>query len=1332
MRVLSRIFGVFSIAVALCFTAIFPSVADMPKDSVECMASGFYWVDDQCCWLYTRDSSGKLVCVDENNWGDFPELSECDPLAGYIDLSGTPHCCPDGTIPNPETHRCDCDNGAILNVLTGQCDMYVIQRSPLCNSWNKESGPGHFFNYLIRKLLNGVYYKSLHTCQEVITALGDNSVVWNEDACRCSCANQALTFNPGAADECAEGVAEQCDNICVDLTGQEIVCPMGQRAYYINDAWTCCIYYDPERESCINTDSAWVQYAQRQWNSGGGYIGPDGLPIECPIGTTETGYGVEVISVNETTGKCTCAAYYRGANTPFTGFFDTTTGTCRWQYQLNTRYGPIDPSGLQTSGSLWINNAGYVTSIRNILPTDTISSVGQEQSTTSGFVDEFLHTVFNQSGVYSYTPLPVSSVSNTPYIATDLYANGQYVTASYLVTVTYNGNGGTPATQTRKHAVGGINWASEVPPAPTRSGYTFVGWYDTSATTGGTNVSSSLPAMTANKTYYARWSQNAPTTSTITLNKNGGTGTCGGVSGTNNGSITCTVGGNCTLPSWNASTCNLTKSGNKIFVGWTTTAPANHTSSTTGTTGSISSPASNTTYYAVWKDTSCSVTNGTAAATTPSNNAPRCVVTCNTGYQTSETYTGTAGNPAVDTAQCSARTVRVLANDSNGNSYNNWVSCAYGGTCTLQSGNVFSAPSGSSGFEKWLCRIGSHNASGTTCGDFTSGQTLTVAQSNTLVLADTEATRTLYACWNYGITYNLNGGTAATTASSRPTSYNHCDGATIGGTAAASKPTRTGYTFAGWCDDAELTSNCDVTRTISAGTTGAKTYYAKWTTDAYTVTLDANDGTIPSGGTTSVSATYGDAMPAIQTGNKLPTREYYTFAGYYDTSAATGGTMYYTAAGASAHTWDKTSDTTLYARWTKVSYTLQLSKAPITDCQFADKYYYYTPADEKWYSNAALTNEITTGGVNYDPSCDGYVFRGWYWNSPSGYNDPIGSGAVMTHNTTIAAGQNAPNSYQPYALNANNLTGKSLSSNAHLFARWAKNCATVANGSCSLNVEANGNVTYTDSCNSNYSLVENGVYNPVCSPVYTVSFNANGGSGSASPTSVTCVYDQDCTLAAKGTLAKSNATFDGWNTETDGSGNGYLESDTVQNLTSTAGATVVLYAVWRTSGCSAGQYLDDGDCVSCPAGYSCAGGDASPIMCGTNKYSTGGAVSCSSCTSGLTTSPIADSRYHDEAADCGRVLHIGAYEIRLKSIPSTGSLSSLVPSPALRFNYAGNANGRPDFYANMSTIASPMRVTTANNDGTGAISTTGSGDKFKTRYNNTNYYVCDDVTCVTE
>lgn len=39
-------------------------------------------------------------------------------------------------------------------------------------------------------------------------------------------------------------------------------------------------------------------------------------------------------------------------------------------------------------------------------------------------------------------------------------------------------------------------------------------------------------------------------------------------------------------------------------------------------------------------------------------------------------------------------------------------------------------------------------------------------------------------------------------------------------------------------------------------------------------------------------------MPAIT----VPTKTGYTFQGYYDTNAASGGTQYYTAAGASART----------------------------------------------------------------------------------------------------------------------------------------------------------------------------------------------------------------------------------------------------------------------------------------------------------------------------------------------------------------------------------------------------------------------------------------------
>ena len=87
------------------------------------------------------------------------------------------------------------------------------------------------------------------------------------------------------------------------------------------------------------------------------------------------------------------------------------------------------------------------------------------------------------------------------------------------------------------------------------------------------------------------------------------------------------------------------------------------------------------------------------------------------------------------------------------------------------------------------------------------------------------------------------------------------------------------------------------------------------------VTLNRQGG---HSGTYSVTATYGSALRKIT----VPTRTGYTFGGYY-TAVNGGGTQYYTASGASARTWDKTADTTLYAKWTPTAYcVIDLSAGP--------------------------------------------------------------------------------------------------------------------------------------------------------------------------------------------------------------------------------------------------------------------------------------------------------------------------------------------------------------------------------------------------------------------
>ncbi len=81
-------------------------------------------------------------------------------------------------------------------------------------------------------------------------------------------------------------------------------------------------------------------------------------------------------------------------------------------------------------------------------------------------------------------------------------------------TVTFNANGGTPATTTRVVVHGST--VGKLPAPPTRDGYTFNGWWTTSD--GGSQIAPDQ-TVTENVTYYAHWTLN---TVTVTFEPNGG------------------------------------------------------------------------------------------------------------------------------------------------------------------------------------------------------------------------------------------------------------------------------------------------------------------------------------------------------------------------------------------------------------------------------------------------------------------------------------------------------------------------------------------------------------------------------------------------------------------------------------------------------------------------------------------------------------------------------------------------------------------------------------------------------------------------------------------
>lgn len=77
---------------------------------------------------------------------------------------------------------------------------------------------------------------------------------------------------------------------------------------------------------------------------------------------------------------------------------------------------------------------------------------------------------------------------------------------------------------------------------------------------------------------------------------------------------------------------------------------------------------------------------------------------------------------------------------------------------------------------------------------------------------------------------------------------------------------------------------------------------------------------------------------------------------------------------------------------------------------------------------------------------------------------------------------------------------------------------------------------------------------------YTVTYNANGGTGTAA--SQKKKYDADFSLSTGGSIKRAGYTLSGWNTKADGTGKNYSLGQNVSNLTATNDGTVKLYAKW--------------------------------------------------------------------------------------------------------------------------------------------------------------------------
>lgn len=80
---------------------------------------------------------------------------------------------------------------------------------------------------------------------------------------------------------------------------------------------------------------------------------------------------------------------------------------------------------------------------------------------------------------------------------------------------------------------------------------------------------------------------------------------------------------------------------------------------------------------------------------------------------------------------------------------------------------------------------------------------------------------------------------------------------------------------------------------------------------------------------------------------------------------------------------------------------------------------------------------------------------------------------------------------------------------------------------------------------------------------YTITYNGNGATGGSTANSAH-TYDVAKNLTANG-YARAGYTFLGWNTNSAATAAAYSNGQSVTNLTTTNGATIMLYAIWRAN-----------------------------------------------------------------------------------------------------------------------------------------------------------------------
>jgi uncharacterized repeat protein (TIGR02543 family) len=742
-----------------------------------------------------------------------------------------------------------------------------------------------------------------------------------------------------------------------------------------------------------------------------------------------------------------------------------------------------------------------------------------------------------------------------------------YAKWNQWLTVSYNLNGGTSDNGTPP-SVSGFSGTSIVLPDEeglTRNGYAFGGW-NTSSGGSGTNYEAGgnyTIAGTSNVTLYIKWNKIL----TVTFNANNGTGTAPSPE-------LVTSGSSIILPNGDG----LTRSGYQ-FAGWSTSSGTSGTNYTAGASYTASG-TSDITLYARWNlaytvtydansgygklPTSQTVGSGTAVSLQSGEELRRDGYVFG-GWSLNVNGSGTSYNAGATYSPYQNTTMYAKWNpiyyvsfDANGGS-GAAPEAVSGANITIPDGSGLSRP----GFTFGGWNI---NQSGLST-NYTAGSTYAVAGNMTLYArwytsstsnSAIPLTENIWTDGNIisGLTTNIIYSFNVTAGTDYSVWWHDKDAASFGKSADISVSAyyaATGTTIFSNIDEAygsaqQFNAATDGivqlrVRTYNKDTYDSGTYsitYKIGASDKPQVPLtvyfdlEGGSGTIPSSQTVLTGNTI-----TLPDGNGF-SRNGFTFDGWRSSN-------HDNYAAGSSYPVSGSSNITFYARWNDI-YVLNFS---------ANGGGGTIPRPE---TSSSYGNTITLpSGEGLTRS--GYIFSGWNTSANGTGTAYSGGGSYsFTNNVlvtlyakwevvyTLTFSSNGGDGLAPSSINGSTGTaitipgGDGLSRGEYSFGGWNAN----ANGT-GTNYYAGSEYLLTG---SNVTLYAK------WNPIYTVTFNSNGGSGSVSSMQT---GNTSVTLPGGGGLYRTGYVFGGWNTRADGSGSHYNSG-----YNYSISGNVTFYALWYT------------------------------------------------------------------------------------------------------------------------------------------------------------------------